>query len=194
MAGYEDLVKFTKRDNTLVRYLGYQYAYRGVLQAVSSLHLKNYWCTGEEQHRTQWSEPHMRNFLASLQSQRDFQANAKVMTRTEELVLQLTLEAILEREKVEAASMEPAFAPHSPHACTSLADLDGTEEIDETYERRGDAECGIEPATYVVVDRRVSLSSVHADESGTIKKLRAGDVIVYKYVLSSCVCGVGLSS
>jgi hypothetical protein len=127
MAGHEDTVQLTARNNTLIRYLGYRISYRDKIQAVPSTHLLdfNHGSTAEEgassgsvvnasplagttlpskeEKDTLWSPNFMSVFLNSLCSQQEFKVcnddDRNLKIKTEEKFLQLILESVLQHEQ-----------------------------------------------------------------------------------------------
>jgi hypothetical protein len=188
-AGRFGEIKVTKRNDTLVKFLGCKCSYRDKVQAVPANQLEPYYDENEEGGSTTWSQSKLKIFRASLESQKVYQTDKKkIDLRTEELALQFLLDAILKREQDEAemkrlAAQQQQSSLPSLMACTSEGGDenagDGDESRVDTFDDNGDSE--MEPKRAAVnTNRRAPLSTALPEKCK--QKLRAGDVIVYKYV------------
>lgn len=179
LAGHDD-VKLTKKNNTLVRFLGYYNAHRDKIQAVPEKQLKAY--NGEEKDLTEWSSLYMRNFLSSIEGQKEINGDDRdLKLRTEELLLQLVLASVLECEK-QQQQQHQAVDTVNPSGEDRAAYHD-EDESDEDSPNTATTNSP-SPSSPTFRSSPLAASSCRATQAATIsisqiKRLRAGDCIEY---------------
>lgn len=187
MAGHDDEVQLNQRNNTLVRYIGFQVSYRNQIQAVPAAHLLNYnhhsidAKIAENEGNKTWCPTFMKLFLNSLRTQQEFksagnESERKLKIKVEEKLLDLILASVSEKEqKLITGDAANATVSDDP-------DCDANE-VEPPFEwqsptKQVDAAAGNE-ATVIEERKKVDIRSV----ANGPKRLRAGDIIECWYVV-----------
>jgi hypothetical protein len=170
IAGWEEVVKVTTKNNTVIRYLGYYYAHNGKLQAVPPSQLCAFYDGNAEPDTTKWSVAKMQAHLKSISKQKDFMdGDTQLKLRTEELFLQSILDAALlpRNEKV------PEMAEESDD------DYDAKVAFDRSQQSPLVKPTTSDEAKVAVESERVPSVLVNANHKKQKHRLRAGDMVEY---------------
>jgi hypothetical protein len=179
MAGHEDEVQFNQRNDTLIRYMGYQVSYRNQIQAVPAAHLLNFnhhqsidGNSAEEECCNTWCPSFMKMFLNSLYAQQEFKVagseyERKLKIKVEEKLLDLVLISVLELEqKLPAGDTVNSSIPDDTN-CDDEPTLDW-----QSPAKLDEGTADYSPA--IIQEREKSDGPSVKDAP---KRLRAGDII-----------------
>jgi hypothetical protein len=177
MAGYDDEVQLNQRNNTLIRFMGYQVSYRNQIQAVPAAHLlefnhgtSNNPKDAEQKASNTWCPTFMKQFLNSLRTQQEFKAvgseyKRQLKIKVEEKLLDLVLMTVFEQEQklITGDAGVNSSVPDDPES-----------DDEAPLEWQSPSKPAVDNKPAIVEEREKSnaTSLKHAP-----KRLRAGDII-----------------
>jgi hypothetical protein len=168
LAGWEDVVKVTTRNNTVIRFLGNQYAHHGKLQAVPLSQLCACHDGNDEANTKKWSVAKMQAHLKSIGKQKEFSDSDKQLKlRTEELFLQSILDAALLLRTDETV-------PET----TQESDDDDEYDAKVAFDRAQQSPL-VKPAKVAKEAESAPSVQVYANQKKGKRILRAGDKVEY---------------
>jgi hypothetical protein len=178
LAGWEQVVKVTTKNNTVIRFLGNYYAHNGKLQAVPTSQLCAYHVgNNDEADSKKWSVAKMQAHLKSISKQKEFSADSdpQLKLRTEELFLQSILDAALlppPDEKVPETAQE---SDDDDDEFDAKVAFDRAQQSPIVLPASFDKYAKVAPEA----ERVPSVHRVHANQKKAKRILRAGDKVEY---------------
>lgn len=190
MAGHDDEVHLSQRNDTIIRYIGCKTSCRNQIQAVPAAHLLDFnyqpidTTNISEEVCNTWCPTFMTTFLNSLLSLQEFKGSSEnernLKIKTEEKLLDLILVSVLEKEE----QSKNAIAEDTKGAVSD--DLDGEDAEDAPLEwssPKAQKPSEDEIAHKNVEEPKIS-TTMPSNRIIVPKRLRAGDIIECWYVKS----------